>query len=317
MARLIAALVTSLASLALLSCGGGGDDDAKDKRRQASKSDNTHAAAVKLIKQAAGPNAKANSGVLEGEVEIAIKGVKEYAEPFSTTVSGPFQYRPGQDLPDYQLELGARNYGVTLTSVNGKSYVTIGTTAYELPASIRRRLVRNAGTTGNGMTRTLQQLGIRPWVWETEQRIAGTGEVMDGVQTTHLSTSFNAGRQLKDATTLLGVMRSLGITRAVGLPPTISPAARRLYVRTVTSKVGNSWFGVKDKVRRKSGFTLKFKVPRAVRRMLGGITSGVVKGGLTVTEVGKPQKIKAPTELGSYADFEAALDALGEAQESK
>ena len=316
MARLIAAFTASLASLALLSCGGGDEGAGDNSGAKKSSKDATHAAAVKLIKQAAGPNAKANSGVIDGGVEIALKGVPEYAEPFSSTVSGPFHYRKGASLPDYELEIGARNYGVTLTSVNGKSYVTIGTTAYQLPASIRRRLVRNAGTTGNGMTRTLQQFGIRPWVWETEQRIAGT-EVIDGVKTTHIRNSFNAGRQLKDATTLLGVLRSLGITRAVGLPPTISARARRLYVTTVTSKVGESWIGVADKVRRKSGFTLKFSVPRAARSMLGGIESGVVKGGLTATEVGKPQKIKAPTELGSYADFQLALDALGDAQESQ
>jgi hypothetical protein len=318
MARLIAALVASLASLALLSCGGGGDDDAKDKTNaKANQGDKTHAAAVNLSRQASGPNAKASSGVIDAGVELALKGVPEYAEPFSTTISGPFQYRKGAALPDYELDLGARDYGVTLTSVNGKSYVTIGTTAYELPAAIRQRLVRNAGTVANGMTRTFQQFGVRPWVWETEQRVAGSGEVMDGVKTTHLSTSFNAGRQLKDATTLLGVMRSLGITRAVGLPPTISRAARRLFVTTVTLKVGDSWFGIDDKVRRKSAFTLRFRVPKAARKMLGGLAGGVVKGGLTVTEVGKPQKIKAPTELGSYADFKLALDALGDARESK
>lgn len=315
-ARLTAAIVASLASLALLSCGGDGDDEAAGDAAAKARSKASHAAAVKLVRQGAGSNPKANSGVIDGGVEIALEGVPEYAEPFSSTVSGPFQYRKGQALPDYELELGVRDYGVTLTSVDGKSYVTIGTTGYELPARIRQRLIRNAGTVDNGMTKVLAQLGIRPWVWETEQRVVGM-EIVDGVQTTHLRTSFNAGRQLEDATTLLGVMRSLGITRAVGLPPTISPAARRLYVRTVTSKAGDSWFGVRDKVRRKSAFTLKFKVPRAARRMLGGISSGVVKGGLTVTGVGEPQKIAAPTELGSFADFELALDALGEAQESQ
>lgn len=213
MARLTAALVASLASLVLLACGG--DDDGGSTKGAKSAGDGSQAAAVKLIKQASGPNPKARSGVIEAGVEIALKGVAEFAEPFSTTISGPFEYRAGAALPDYELELGAGNNGVTLTSVDGKSYVTIGTTGYALPAGIRRRLVRNAGTVDNGMTRTLQQFGVRPWVWETEPRVAGT-EIVDGVKTTHLSTSFNAGRQLKDATTLLGVMRSLGITRAVG-----------------------------------------------------------------------------------------------------
>lgn len=314
MARLTAALVASLASLALVSCGG----DDKDGGKNAAKSDGdaTHAAAARLIRQSSGANAKARSGVLEAGLEIALKGVPEYAEPFEVTMSGPFQYRKGAALPDYELEIGARNYGVTLTSVDGKSYVTIGTTAYELPAEIRQRLVRNAGTVANGQARTMQQLGIRPWYWESEERIAGS-EVVDGVKTTHLSTSFTAGRMLHDANTLLGVMRSLGITRAIGLPAAISPRARKLFVKSVTSKVGDSWFGVADKVRRKSAFTLKFRVPTAYRRALGGLSGGVVMGHTTTTEVGKRQKITAPTELGSYADFKLALDAVGDAQESK
>jgi hypothetical protein len=317
MARLIAALAASHAALALLSCGGGGDDNAQDKTNaNAEAADKTHAAAVRLIKESSGTNPHAKSGVLEAGLEIALKGVSEYAEPFEVTMSGPFQYRKGAALPDYELEIGARNYGVTLTSVSGKSYVTIGTTAYQLPASVRQRLIRHAGTVANGQTRTMQQLGVRPWYWESEERIAGT-ETIDGVKTTHLATSFTAGRILQDANTLLGFMRSLGITRAVGLPPTISPRARRLVVKSVTSKRGDSWFGIADKVRRMSAFTLKFSVPKAYRSALGGLKSGVVKGHTTTTDVGEPQTIKAPTELGSYEEFKLALDALGDAQESK
>jgi hypothetical protein len=267
------------------------------------------------VKTSAAAGTKASSGVIEAEVEVALKGVPEFAEPFSTRVSGPYFYRKGAALPDYELELGARDYGVTLTSVKGKSYVTVGTTAFVLPAAIRERLVRNSGR-GNGLTRTLAQLGVRPWIWETEERIAGT-ETIDGVRTTHLKTSFNAGRILRDANTLLGVMRSLGVTRATGLPPTIPASARRLFVSSVTSKAGQSWFGVADKVRRKSGFVMKVSVPKAKQAKLGGITGATVTGSLTVTQVGKPRKVSVPAQVGSYADFRLALDALGDAQEAK
>jgi hypothetical protein len=297
--------------LALPSCGG--DDAAKPVE---AGDTGARPAAVKLTKTAAGPNPKASSGVISGETEIAVKGVRGFTEPFSATVSGPFQYREGAALPDYELELGVRDYGVTLTSVNGKSYVTIGTTAYELPASIRRRLERTSARGRNGLTRTTEQFGIAPWRWETEQRIAGT-QTVDGVPTTHITTSFNAGRIVKDANTLLGLMRSLGITRAVGLPPTITPSARRVFVRGVTTKVGASWIGVTDTVVRQSAFTMRFAVAKADRARLGGMTGGKVTGKLTVTEVGEPQDIKAPEDVGSFADFKLALDALGDAQEAK
>jgi hypothetical protein len=305
-------IATLLLACVLVSCGG---DDASKPAARDGRAGVAEPAAVALVRTSAAASTKASSGVIEAEVEIALRGVPEFAAPFSTRVSGPFSYRKGSVLPDYELELGVRDYGVTLTSVGGKSYVTVGTTAFELPASIRERLVRNSGR-GNGLTRTLAQLGVRPWIWETEERIAGT-ETIDGVRTTHLKTSFNAGRILRDANTLLGVMRSLGVTRATGLPPTIPARARRLFVSAVTSKAGQSWFGVTDEVRRKSGFVMKASVPRAKQARLGGITGATVTGSLTVTAVGKPQTIAKPAQVGSYADFKLAIDALGDAQEAK
>ena len=180
---------------------------------------------------------------------------------------------------------------------------------------MRRRLIRTSRRGRNGLTRTLEQFGIAPWRWETEQRIVGAEE-LDGVPTTHIATGFTAGRILRDANTLLGLMRSLGITRAVGLPPAIPPAARRAVVRGVTTKVGGSWIGTPDTVLRQAGFTMRFAVAKADRRAAGGITGGSVVAKLTVTEVGKPQTIEEPTNIGSFADFELALDALGDAREA-
>jgi hypothetical protein len=314
MARLTAALVASLASLVLLSCGG--DDDAGSGNKAGSKADAKARQADRLVADSLKPNAKARSGVIDAQAEFTIKGVRGYSEPFTVSASGPFSYRRGAALPDYELELGARNYGLTLSSVDGKSYATLGTTGYVLPASIRNRLVKSSSKGRNGLTRTLEQLGIAPPRWETERRVVGT-ETLDGVETTHIKTSFNAGRILRDANTLLGLMRSLGITRAVGLPPAIPASARRHFVRGVTSKVAATWVGTKDKVTRQSGFTMKFSIPKADRRFVAGITGGSVVARLIVTEVGKPQTISAPAKLGSFADFELALNALGEAQESK
>ncbi len=308
-------LAALAAALALLSCGGGGggDEPAKPAGESANRA---QPAAVELARTASGPNAKASSGVISGETELALKGVADFAEPFTVSVSGPFAYRKGAALPDYELDIGAGDYGVTLTSVDGKSYVTVGTTAYELPAPIRRRLVRTSARGKNGLTKTLEQFGIAPWRWETEQRIAGS-ETIDGVQTTHITTSFNAGRILRDANTLLGLMRSLGVTRATGLPPAITARARRTVVGGVSTKVGASWIGVPDTVLRQAGFTMRFAIPRSERRKVGGLAGGTVVAKLSVSEVGKPQTIGTPATVGSFNDFQLALDALGDAREAK
>ena len=112
----------------------------------------------------------------------------------------------------------------------------------------------------------------------------------------------------------MGVLSSLGIMRAVGLPAQITRRARKLIVKSVTSKVGASWIAVSDKVIRQSGFTMRFKVAKADQAALGGITGGTVVGKLMVTEVGKPQSIKPPETVAPYADFALALDALADAQ---
>ena len=195
------------------------------------------ARAERLVKQASGPNARATSGVIDGQVEITLKGVREFAEPFTASISGPFRLRKGSALPDYELDTGVRDYGVELSSIGGRSYVTIGTTGYELPAGVRDRLLRKSAKGANGLTRTLEQFGIAPWRWEKDWRLAGT-EQIDGVEVQKITTGFTAGRILRDANTLLGLLTSLGITRAVGLPSQITPRARRVIVAGVDGKAG-------------------------------------------------------------------------------
>lgn len=297
-----------VALLALASCGGGkatkspaGGDLAGDGER--------------LTKQAAGPNRAARTGVVDGTVTFTLQGVPGY-EQFSAGVSGPFVYRKGAALPDYDLQIGARDYGIGLTSLGGRSWVSLGSTGYKLPADVRRRLVRASAKGENGLTRTLEQFSIAPWRWETDKRVAGT-ERIDGVEVVRIATSANVGRILRDANTLLGFMTSLGLTRATGLPHEIGPAARRVIVHNVTSFKANSWIGVKDHVLRQSGFRMTFAVPKADRAKVAGISRGTVVGELHVSDVGRSQKIPAPATTGPIEDFKIGVDAVGDAQEAK
>ncbi len=298
-------LVVLASTFALTSCGGSEEDLKAGADRPAYD-------AEKLTKKASGPNAAARSGRVDGSVQIMLKGLPEFSQPFSSSVSGPFQYRKGAALPDYELEMGVRDYGVELSSVRGRSYVSLGEAGYAMPPAVRRQLVRSSARGKNGLTRTLEQFGIAPWRWETEKR-ATTTETIDGVRAVRINTSFNAGRILKDANTLMGVLSSLGIMRAVGLPPQITRHARKLVVKSVTSKVGASWIALSDNVIRQAGFTMRFTVAKGDRAGLGGITGGTVVGKLTVTDVGEPQQIKPPETVSPYSDFALALDALAEA----
>lgn len=308
--RPLAVWIACSALVALPACGG----DAED-------SDQAAAAATPgfdpdlVVEQAAGPNVAARTGRIDGRVTFTLEGVPGYEE-FSAGVSGPFRFRKDASLPDYDVEIGARDYGVRLTSVGGRSYVSLGTTGYPLPPAVRRRLARSAAKGRNGLTRTLEQFGIAPWRWETDRVAAGTGR-LDGVAVRHVTTGANVVRILRDANTLLGFMRSLGLTRAVGLPDEIGPAARRVIVGSVTSFAGESWVGVQDKVLRRSGFRMTFVVPRDKQAAVGAITRGTVVGRVDVTQVGRRQRIAAPATIGPFADFAVGLDALGDAQDAR
>jgi hypothetical protein len=310
--RIAVSIAVCAAAAALPACGGDADK---------SKGDRGAAAAAKpafdpdaLMEAAAGPNRAARSGRIDGQIAFKLRGVPGY-EDFAVGIRGPYRYRKDASLPDYDIELGARDYGTELTSVGGRSYISLGTTGYPLPDAVRGRLVRSAAKGRNGLTRTLEQFGVAPWRWETKRVAAGTGR-LDGVEVRHVTTGANVGRILRDANTLLGFMRSLGITRAVGLPSEIGPSARRVIVRSVTSFAGESWVGTKDKVLRRSGFRMTFAVPRAKRAAVGGISGGTVEGRLNVTQVGRRQRIAAPAKLGPFADFAVGLEALGEAQDA-
>jgi len=309
--RIAVPLAVCIATVGPTACGG----DARETGRPAVAAAPTFDPDA-LVERAPGPSVAARMGRIDARATFTLQGVPPGYRAFSAGVSGPFRYRKDASLPDYDLEIGARDYGVQLTSVGGRSYVSLGSTGYALPDAVRRRLVRSAAKGRNGLTRTLEQFGIAPWRWETDRVAAGTGR-LDGVEVRHVTTGANVGRILRDANTLLGFMRSLGLTRAIGLPSEIGPQARRAIVRSVRTFAAGSWVGTKDGVLRRSRLDMSFVVPKVRQAAVGGITRGRVVAELNVTEVGRRQPIAAPATLGRFADFAIGLDALGDAQDGR
>jgi len=181
--------------------------------------------------------------------------------------------------------------------------------ALEVPARVRQRLMSSSARGRNGLARVLEQFGISIGHWETNKR-AGAAEMLDGVETRRVDTGVDVGRVLRGTNTLAGLLTSLGIARAVGLPSEISANARRILVRSVRSSKGASWIGVL----RKAGLTIVFAIPKTKRAELGGISSAKVVASVDVTEVGRPQNVDKPSPLGNYADVKLGLDALADQQ---
>ena len=108
------------------------------------------------------------------------------------------------------------------------------------------------------------------------------------------------------------LLTALRVTEAVGLPQKVTPAQRAALGRSVASAKGEVWLGKEDHVVRKAHLEGKLKVAAKDRRILGGMTSATLDATVNIDEVGKPQDISTPPQLGSYADLQLSLDALGE-----
>lgn len=302
--RCAVGLATLAAAWGLIGCGG------EDKDTSARPGNAAHQPAT-LAERAFGPNAAAATGRIDGGVTITVRGVSGFGEPVTTSISGPYRHRKGSALPDYAIEMGVRDRGVTLTSLRGRSYLSLGTTGYEIPRSIRRRLVRSAAQGRNGLTRTLEQFGVAPWRWEIDKRFAGT-ERVGGVRAAKVQTGVDVGRVLRDANTLGGLLGALGLARANGLPSEIPAAARRVLVRSVSAAQGASWIGLADGVMRRAAMTIDFRIPKDKRAQVGGISSVKVAGRIEITEVGRRQAIQAPPSLAPFSTLQDAFDALAD-----
>lgn len=298
-------LAALAAACGLVACGGG--DDSSGNAGGAKPAQDV----ASLARQAFGPNRKAASGRIDGHIDITVKGARGFGEPVRLAMSGPFRSRPGSALPDYAIDLSVGDQGVGLHSVRGRSFVSLGTTGYEIPARIRERLARSAARGHNGLTRMLEQFGIAPWRWETNKRIGAT-ERIGGVRTVRVDTGVDVARFLRDANTFSGVLGSLGLARANGLPSKIPRAARRALAASVDHAKGASWIATSDKVMRKAGLTIDFAVPAARRGALGGISSVKVVAEVLVTDVGARQSIGRPRALAPYSTLQQAFDTLAE-----
>lgn len=294
----------------LVGCGA---DDKKSGDSAAKSSAANSAEVQKLLRQTFGPNDKATSGKVSGTVDVVVKGVPRYREPIQVSVSGPFEQsgnNPTEANMSVSLSLRGGSIGGELVLIDNDVLIGLGTTGYKVPddiaATIRKPLARKS----NGLASLLEVFGIDPRRWAKDPRIVGNEDV-NGEETIHGTAGIKTNRFFLDVARLTKVLTKLRITEVTGLPREIDRPTRQALVRSVTKARGDVWTGADDKVLRKAAFDMALKPSAKDRRTLG-FTSITLKGELTVTDVGTPQKIERPPSTGSYDALQITLDALAE-----
>jgi hypothetical protein len=305
-------VVGVLLAVALAGCGGG---SSKDKAATAKAGAPNSPEVRKLIRQTFGPNDKASSGNVSGVVDINVKGLPRYREPIQISVVGPWSDAGGTPEAAFNVSLGLRGgiLGGDMYLQGNQVLLGLGSTAYRVPdpiaAPLRAPIQQHSG---NALAAVMGVFHIAPERWAKNPRIVGNERVA-GVDTIHGSAGIDTKALFLDLSALAKRLTSLKITDITGLPREVDRQARQALQRSVTSADGDVWTGAKDHVLRKARFRMTLKPSARDRKILGGFTSIKVVANLDVTDVGSPQKIKVPSNRGSYDALQVSLDALAEA----
>jgi hypothetical protein len=297
-----------LGAAALAACG--------ESSTKSSSPADSHAAAKKIIAQATGVNEAARSGRIDGSVLLEVKGVPRFQTPIELTANGVYNLPDGEEVPELDLDVGvSMNSGVlggAIVVAGETGYIKLGNAGYKLPAAISKSLVAPAREAKNGLTKTGAMFYINPQDWQMNARVIGE-ESIAGEVTQKITADVLVNVALSDLSKLLDFLADIGVPQALGLPTKLTPKMRAAFLRSVTDVDGVVWIGKDDHVLRKARVTGKMVVAKEDRKALLGATSGKLEATLNISQVGKPQKISAPTQIDSYADLRLSLDALAEA----
>jgi hypothetical protein len=307
-------VVSALLVAVLVGCGGGdsssGDKPAADKGGKANSPE-----VKKLIRQTFGANDKATSGNISAVVDITVKGAPRYREPVQVSLVGPFTEAGGQPetMLDVSLALRGGILGGDMYLKDDKAYIGLGSTAYEIPASIAGPLRAPLDKTGtsNTLDAILGTFNINPDRWAKNPRIVGNERVA-GIDTIHGTAQINTENLFLDLAALAKRLTSLRITDITGLPRAVDAQDRAALRRSVKTATGDVYTGAKDKVLRRAKLNLLLK-PSAKDRKRLKFSSIKVAANLDISDIGAPQKVTVPTNRGSYAALQLSLDALAEA----
>ena len=305
--------VASVLLIAVLIGCGGGDSSSADKAA-ADKGGAPNSPEVnKLLRQTFGPNAKAKSGNISAVVDIDVEGHPRYKEPVQVSLVGPFTDAGGQPeaMLDVSLALRGGILGGDMYLKDDKAFIGLGSTAYEIPASIATPLRKPLQQDGNTLDAIMSVFNINPDRWAKNPRIVGK-ERIAGIDTIHGSAQINTKNLFLDLATLAKRLTSLRITEIAGLPRRVDARTRAALSRSVKTATGDVYTGADDKVLRRARLRLLLEPSAKDRKMLK-FASIKVAANLDISDVGSPQKVNVPSNRGSYDALQLSLDALAEA----
>jgi hypothetical protein len=291
------------AVLGLAACGGdggGGDEDA-----------------TAVINETFSSKKDVNSGKLDMGVTAKLEGTGAAAqldEPVSIKLSGPFQSRGNDALPEVDLDLSVSGGGQTFTAgaltTGDTAFISYQGTDYQVPAKqfqrYKRQIEQDARREKNqGNNFSFARLGINPRDWIENPKNEGTQDV-GGAKTIHVSADVNVAAFVKDLDDLLGRAASLGVQNQQ-LPEKLTQRQKDQIEEAIQDVRFDLWTGEEDKILRRIEVEFGFDLPKDLQRDAQGVQRGTVKLALEIADVNKDQKITAPSDARPLSELQSAL----------
>jgi hypothetical protein len=291
---LLSALLLAFTA-AIAGCGGGGGGNEQDARA--------------LVKKAF--SQKIQSADVKLDLQAKIEGVTQLKGPIKLSMSGPFQSGAGKKIPslDWKLSLGAQGqtFNAGLISTGDNAFVSFQGNNYEVGnsavAQLNAQLQRTNAQNGS---KSLSDFGVKADNWLNDAKEEGD-EKIEGVETKHVSGSFDVGRFLDDLNQIISKAGSVG-----GRTPTqLTDQQKKQVEQFVKNPKFDVYVGKDDNKIRRLAAELNFDVPDKDRAQLGGASGGSLTFSVEFANVGQPQQISAPTNAKPISELASQLGGLG------
>jgi len=280
--------------------GGGGDEDARA-----------------VINETFSGKKDVNSGKLEMGVTARLEGTGPAAnldEPVSLKLSGPFESRGNDALPEVDLDLSVSGGGQTFTAgamtTGDAAFISYQGTDYEVPAGqfrrYKRQIERDARRDRNRDNNfSLAALGINPRDWIENPKNEGTKEV-GGAETIHISADVDVAAFVNDLDDLLGRASDLGVQNQQ-LPQELTRKQKQQIADAIQEVRFDLYTGKDDKILRRVEVDFGFELPQDLREDAQGVESGSVEMALEIADVNEEQQITAPKDARPLSELQSTL----------
>jgi hypothetical protein len=298
-------LLAVLAALVLGLAACGSDDGGNDE----------DAAAV--INETFGGKKDVNSGKLEMSVSAELEGTGAAAnldEPVSLKLSGPFESRGNEALPEVDLDLSVSGGGQTFTAgaltTGEEAFISYQGTDYQVPDSqfrrYKRQIERDARRDRNRDDNfNFAALGINPRDWIENPKNEGTEDV-GGAETIHVSADVDVAAFVNDLDDLLGRASNLGVQNQQ-LPEELTQAQKKQIEEAIQDVRFDLYTGKDDKILRRIEVEFGFELPRALREDAQGVERGKVDMALEIADVNEEQQITPPKDARPLSELQSSL----------